>query len=188
MSSAASIGLGLIAAALAGIIVTEWRAREAWDEPAAHSVLALPPGERTQHVAKGMTDNSSQWIDTILARPLFTPDRRPPHQPHVEAAPVAAVGPPRLAGVLISPAGKAAIFAADGPKPIVVHEGGKLGQYTVQLIEAGRVTLQGPGGPLCCSRPLKMEQNLQPFRPPCIRAVPADGAVLSCVTITPHDA
>jgi hypothetical protein len=146
MSSATSIGLGLVAAALAGIIVMEWRVGERRDEQAPPHVSASPTGERSQQVAVSKTNDTSASIDTILARPLFTPGRRPPSQPHAEPAPTTKAALPRLAGVLVSPAGKAAIFAGGDTKPVVVHEGGRLGAYTVQSIEPGRVTLLGPGG------------------------------------------
>ena len=42
---------------------------------------------------------------------------------------------------------RSAIFAAAGTgRPAVVGEGGRVGGYTVQAIEAGQVTLAGPGG------------------------------------------
>ena len=83
-------------------------------------------------------DASSGWQATLLQRPLFSPSRRPP--PGTGAAGI--IGLPRLAGVLVAPGDRHAIFAGG----IVVAEGGSVGSYTVQTIEAGQVTLRGPDG------------------------------------------
>lgn len=86
------------------------------------------------------------WAETMLARPLFSPDRRP--------AAVAATGAtnapaslPRLAGILMDGPRRSVIFAApDGARPTVVAEGGNLGGFHVQSVEAGQVTIVGPDG------------------------------------------
>lgn len=83
-------------------------------------------------------DASAGWQATLLQRPLFSPSRRPP--PSAGAAGI--VGLPRLAGVLVAPGDRHAIFAGG----IVVAEGGAVGRYTVQAIDAGQVTLRGPEG------------------------------------------
>ena len=85
----------------------------------------------------------AQHVATILARPLFRPDRRP----EASVAQTTVGGPGRLTGVTISPVAKAAIFAGSaGSKPIVVDEGGRVGSYTVIAIEIGAVTIMGPEG------------------------------------------
>ena len=83
-------------------------------------------------------DPGPGWQATLLQRPLFSPSRRPP--PGAGAAGVS--GLPRLAGVLVAPGDRHAIFAGG----IVVAEGGSVGRYTVQAIDAGQVTLRGPEG------------------------------------------
>jgi hypothetical protein len=85
------------------------------------------------------------WVTTILERPLFAPDRRP-----VSAAAPAAVasqGLPRLAGVVVTPDGRRAIFAAgaDG-KQIALAENGRIGAFTISRIDADAVTVAGPDG------------------------------------------
>jgi hypothetical protein len=86
-------------------------------------------------------------VDRILARPLFSSDRRSPPAPTpVEQAPAAL---PRLTGVLVYKHSGSAIFAAaGGSKPLVAQVGGQVGNYTVESIKAGEVTLSGPGGTL----------------------------------------
>lgn len=91
--------------------------------------------------------HGDEWVATILARPLFTRDRRP-----VAATASAALGEsngnlPRLTGIAISPDQRRAIFAgADGAKPIVVEEGGSIAGFTVQAIAPDGVKVQGPDG------------------------------------------
>ena len=54
---------------------------------------------------------------------------------------------PRLAGVLVTQAGGAAIFAAgEGAKPLVLRVGDKLNEFEVKAIVAGEVTLDRAGG------------------------------------------
>ena len=86
-------------------------------------------------------------MDKVLARPLFSPDRRAPSAPvSVEQAPAAL---PRLTGVLVDKHSGSAIFAAaGGSKALVAQVGGQVGNYTVESIKAGEVTLSGPGGTL----------------------------------------
>lgn len=87
-------------------------------------------------------DRERGWVATALARPLFSPDRRP----SAVAATAGPSGLPRLTGTLVSPSERSAIFAAVGHIPIVVHEGGRIDAYTVMSIEAGLVRLRGPDG------------------------------------------
>lgn len=91
--------------------------------------------------------NTDEWADTVLARPLFAPDRKPPRQ-HGGPAIVAANGMPRLSGIMITPAGRRAIFMPDGGKPLVLAEGAALQDGTIARIQADRVVLNGPKGEL----------------------------------------
>ena len=118
--------MGVIAAELATVVGTEQAVPDAAPQPMPS---APPPQERPGH-----QDQSAAWALAALARPLFTPDRRPPGP---DAAPV----PPP-----VSREGRRAIFAA-GDKPVVVGEGSRIDTWTVQAINAGSVTLAGPDGP-----------------------------------------
>jgi len=96
--------------------------------------------------AQDHRDRTDTWLATSLARPLFSPDRRP-----TDAGPNASSGPmlglPRLTGVVIGPFGQRAIFAATaGGRPTVLAVGKTLGDYTVEKIEPGGVTVSGPEG------------------------------------------
>lgn len=88
-------------------------------------------------------DETSKYVATILARPLFAPSRRPGATGAVGA--VAGLG--RLSGVMVGPGGRHAIFVmAGGSKPIVVGEGAHIAGYVVQSIDDGAVTILGPDG------------------------------------------
>ncbi|HJS85532.1 MAG TPA: hypothetical protein VJ779_08725 [Acetobacteraceae bacterium] len=108
-------------------------------EPAARQV-AKP----LQPVQRAPAEDTAPWVATILARPLFSPTRRPPAPSAGPAKPAAEM--PRLAGVLVSEAGSEAIFAQAGQKPSVVRAGDRIGPYLVTSISAGEVTLSGPAG------------------------------------------
>jgi hypothetical protein len=80
-------------------------------------------------------------VRTILTRPLFAPSRRPP-------AGAIATGEllPRLAGVIIGPDIRRAIFVPAKGGVIVVPEGGRAGDYEIRSIAPDEVVLSGPEG------------------------------------------
>jgi hypothetical protein len=138
----ASFGLLLGAAALAAILAWEVGVFAPVQPPAA------PPPRvsvATATVPAVAPDRTNDWVNAILARPLFSPDRRPAAAGSVPVAQMDS-SLPRLSGVLVGPFGRRAIFAADGSKPVVVGEGGQVSSWTVRGIEAGAVRLMGPGG------------------------------------------
>ena len=87
------------------------------------------------------------WADTTLARPLFSRTRRAPAQTAETSVSPTPDRPARLTGILVTPAGRVAIFAtADGGQSMTVQEGGQIGEDTVTAIAGGQVTLSGPAG------------------------------------------
>lgn len=132
-------GLLATAAALAVVIGVELVRTPAGDD--------APLQPRAATAASPMSaptiGHAADWVAAILTRPLFSPDRRP------SADAVAAAdhaGLPRLSGIAIGPSGRSAIFDADGSKPIVIAEGGRIGAYTVRSIDPGQVRVVGPNG------------------------------------------
>ncbi|MCQ8239513.1 hypothetical protein [Rhizosaccharibacter radicis] len=82
-----------------------------------------------------------EWVTAILARPLFDPKRRPPS--------VAAAGPaePRLAGILLMPKGRFALFAGENDsRGTLVAVGGEAGSFHVDRIDPDQVSVSGPDG------------------------------------------
>ena len=90
----------------------------------------------------GLSDQHDTWFREILARPLFSPDRKPPASVAHSVA-----GLPRLTGIVVSGSRRIAIFASNaGGRPVVVEAGSRIGAYDVRDIADGGVTVVGPEG------------------------------------------
>lgn len=137
----ASFGLLIGATALSAILAWEVGAFAPAQPPVAPPPRAAVAAAAVPAVAP---DRTNEWVNAILARPLFSRDRRPAAGGTASATAVSSL--PRLSGVLVGPFGRRAIFAADGSKPMVVGEGAQVSDWTVRVIEAGAVRLVGPGG------------------------------------------
>lgn len=106
------------------------------------------PVSRTASEAAKTTpaDPVGVWTAAILARPLFNPDRRPTAVTAAEPTRTQQE-PPRLTGILVTPQGSRAIFAAaEGERGTIVGEGMRLGAWQVVAIRSGEVQLSGPDG------------------------------------------
>ena len=87
----------------------------------------------------------NQLTATILARPLFSPTRRPAEidpTDHSETP----LSDMRLTGILITPDQHLAIFAPAGGKPLVRSEGEMIGDWRIESIATQSVSLTGPTG------------------------------------------
>lgn len=136
----------LAAAVLGGTIALELGQRMPDSDvmvPATATRLPVPAAPRPASAPDA--GGAGGRAAAVLARPLFSPGRRPAAQAAAGPGPAAAALP-RMTGVIVTPAGRRAIFTSGDGKPVVVTEGGHIGAYDVQLIEAGRVTLSGPDG------------------------------------------
>jgi hypothetical protein len=90
-------------------------------------------------------------VAAILARPLFTPGRRPPQTASFapiaeteEEAPRQLRG--RLAGVTIRPGVREALFIREGQKPLAVSVGAEIDGWRISAIEPDRVILSSASG------------------------------------------
>jgi general secretion pathway protein N len=169
--------LGLLASALSAVILLDLDPAgkmEANLPQAAPRRVALAPSPTPGGGGPGRT---AEWAATVLARPLFNPDRRP-LAPGSAAAPAASTALPRLTGTLVTSAGRSAIFASS-PAPLVVQEGGRVGGYTVMRIEPGQVLVTGPGGARTVNPGFDPNRPAAPVaaRPP----LPAAGALAGSV-------
>jgi hypothetical protein len=136
--------LALIAVALVGLIAIELMLPSG-DKP---ETAGVPETQATDAGAAPQGGNISpaDFAATILARPLFRPDRHPFPTGDQEVS-TAPVDLPRLTGILMSDDIKRAIFAPDGAdKAIVVAVGESVGDWRVQEIAADSVTMVGPDG------------------------------------------
>ena len=155
--------LGAAAVGLAGLL--------AWEAVSLPASPALP--DRPRHDAAPLasavreTDATGARTQTLLLRPLFSPDRRPP--PVALSAGGKEAEMPRLSGVLIGPSWRRAIFAGG----VVVAEGGALGRYTVRTIEDGRVTVLGPDGVRILQPVFAADTTRPPAEHPAAPSVPA---------------
>ena len=93
----------------------------------------------------GDTRQVQTWVDSILARPLFAPSRRPPA---IAAGPgTSGPGFPRLTGIIIMPQQREAIFAVPGKtQQVVVTAGGRLNGVLIKSIEAGWIVIVDAAG------------------------------------------
>ena len=91
-----------------------------------------------------LAERSAEQAATAIERPLFSPSRRPAAPPAAAATP-ASPSLPRLAGTVIGPLGRHALFAGTG-KPVTVGVNDQVGGWIIQAIEAANVTLAGPDG------------------------------------------
>ncbi len=136
--------LVLAAAALGGTIALEFGRRLPDSDLMVPATAPLPAPAAPTSAPVAEADDAGRRVAEVLARPLFSPGRRPAAQAAGPAAATAVL--PRMTGVIVTPAGRRAIFVNGAGKPTVVTEGGRIGAYAVQSIEAGRVTLAGPDG------------------------------------------
>jgi hypothetical protein len=123
---------------LAVILALEWLLPD--PPPPAGTPVALL---RSRPPAAIATRDTGDWVETVLARPVFSISRRPPKVAaggHAETA----AGEARLSGIMITRAGRRAIFAPEGGgKPLVLAEGASVNQSTIRSILADRVVLAG---------------------------------------------
>jgi hypothetical protein len=135
---------------------------------------AAPAAEEAADPAKADPD-LDDMVTTILERPLFTAGRRPPAAPAVAAPVVEEKTAPeirgRLAGVMIGPDTREALFERDGEKPQAVRLGELIDGWTLAVIEADRVVLRSSFGEKTLEP--AMAQRAQPPRVPVVRPRPA---------------
>jgi hypothetical protein len=85
-------------------------------------------------------------LATVLARPLFSSTRRPPEIVQGESAPSPDLSDKRLAGIVIEPDRRLAIFAVNGAKPMTLSEGESVGGWRIESITPTEISLVGPSG------------------------------------------
>jgi general secretion pathway protein N len=134
MISGHVVALGALGLVLCGVIGLEVGGGAARPEVAVVPVVA---GVRAGGERLARADDGEK---VVLARPLFSPDRRP-----LVAAAHSVSGLPRLSGIVVSGARKVALFAGPG-RTIVAEEGLRVGAYDVVAISDSGVTVAGPGG------------------------------------------
>jgi hypothetical protein len=99
-----------------------------------------------------------ELVATAVARPLFSPSRRPAEKAGPTSAGDSELSDIRLAGIVMEPDRRLAIFAVAGAKPVVRSEGESLKEWRLDSISPGEVSLSGPAGSRTLA--LKIDPNL----------------------------
>jgi hypothetical protein len=143
----AFLGLALLASLLAAAISLEFDIGAPAEDATGIVPVRHLPKAQPRVASEDPEDHTDAWVATALARPLFSRDRKPTPVETKAGTGSALTSLPRLTGVVVGPFGRTAIFAgAENAKPIAVSLGKTLGPYTVEAIEPGRVTVNGPEG------------------------------------------
>lgn len=143
MSERAVLTLLLCGCALFGMALLAELHSATSDAPARNASAAhlpAPPAARPATRAS----NPAQLIATTLARPLFSPTRRPAPQEGSGAG--IGIADMRLTGIVTAPEMRFAIFAATGAKPLIVKEGEEVSGWRIEAIMPDAVSVSGPGG------------------------------------------
>lgn len=140
-----TVFLLLLALALAGASGLVLR-RGAGNEDTMPFTPPNTPPARAAALRELPSGQDREWAGILLARPLFTPGRRPASAP-VTATPAAAAIP-RVTGIIVEGGQRSVIFAASGEKtrPLVLKEGAEVNGFTIVSIEDSQVTVMGPAG------------------------------------------
>ncbi|MBV8576664.1 MAG: hypothetical protein JOZ58_16730 [Acetobacteraceae bacterium] len=134
-------GLTAVALGLSGVIGLEILTWQAMPEEAVVRPVSVAPSASPAAQA-APSDSHDEQLNTILARPLFSPNRRP-----AASGARSVSGLPRLAGIVVTGSRRTAIFAAPpGGKLVVADEGTRIGAYDVKGISEAGVTVVGPEG------------------------------------------
>lgn len=105
----------------------------------AARALAAPPPQKAQTPPD--TTQIDSWRQTILARPLFNPTRRPAETQATEDS------LPRLAGIVVSHGRRHAIFMIPGQaRGRIADVGDVVGPWRVLAIENGTIRVRGATG------------------------------------------
>ena len=144
--------------------------------PGALPALRPSPAAAPTGAPADQPDPAPGQVSALLARPPFSPDRKP--EP---AQGVADPRLPHLTGIMMSSADRKAIFAGrDGGRGTVVGQGDQLGAYRVEAISATAVTLVGADGrhdirPTFSTAPPPVQAAPQPppLQLPPLPAIPA---------------
>jgi hypothetical protein len=132
------IGLMALGLVLSGTIAFEIAGPHS--QPSFQPAAIVAPVRDVQPGPAQAPDQHGPWLNDILARPLFSPDRRPAGTGDVR-------GLPRLTGIIVSDSRRIAIFASGSDDhPIVREAGTRIGVYEIRAIDDTGVTVSGPAG------------------------------------------
>jgi hypothetical protein len=155
----------------AGIIVVELKTGAA-DAPVAEVPVRTEAALATmQPVPRVDLDD---LLRVTLARPLFSPTRRPPQTTGNSPAD-AGLTDTRLTGIVTEPDRRLAIFTVAGAKPVALTEGEIVSGWRIDSISPGEVFVSGPSGAKTLQPSADRNAAAQP-RPPTAGRTPERGA------------
>lgn len=103
------------------------------------TALAAPPTQNAQNLPDSTRIDS--WQQTILARPLFSPTRRPTDRPDTGDA------TPRLTGIVVGSGRRRAIFMIPGQdRGRIADVGDLIGPWRIVAIENGTIRVRDETG------------------------------------------
>jgi hypothetical protein len=144
---------------LAGILWLELQASGARYDAASHA----PVPTNAQNPRLADAPPVAALTEAVLARPLFSPDRKPMPAAHAGAHTL-----PRLTGTIRTDSGELAIFQPEHGKPIVLGRGGAIAEWTISDISDGEVALRRGGS----TSTLRLSYGNVPVLPPQPAAAP----------------
>jgi hypothetical protein len=157
-------------ALLAAIITSEIMTAAGPDLPA--SAAPAPSEPSPPRIRPEIRGRYGELLAVILARPLFSSTRRPAPRSD-DTITDSGLSDTRLAGIVIAPDHRIAIFASNGEKPLAVSEGQTVSGWRVERITSREVSLSGPGGTKTMQP--KSDPNLAP--PPTAEVNPPSAAI-----------
>jgi hypothetical protein len=146
---------------------------EAPERIAVAPSVSLEQAEPAPALPRLTTAPAAPPVAAILARPLFSPSRRPPKTETAKVSDDGGLADSRLAGIVIEDGHRFAVFAPEGAKALTVTEGETVSGWRVESISPREVALSGPDGAKTLQP--KFDPNLTPpppEPPPQVAAVP----------------
>jgi hypothetical protein len=137
-----------ISVGLAGVIFLEL---DSGDAPSEAILARRPTTDQGQPAVQRNQRHSdpqqtAKDVATIVARPLFSPTRRPRETAKSAGATDPELSDVRLTGIVIEPDRRLAIFAVAGAKPRTLSLGEALNGWKLDSISPEEVSLSGPSG------------------------------------------
>ena len=127
---------------LAGLIVAELYG----DSETAAPIAAAPARTGAAPAAgRAPPPRLDDLLTISLARPLFSPSRRPSDTAQGDGG-ASDLSGNRLTGIITEPDRRLAIFAMAGGKALIVSEGETVSGWRVDAIDPTEITLSGPSG------------------------------------------
>lgn len=130
------VALASLASCLGLVVTLEFATYSAVPAQAPARIASAPAAVAV--VTADIASQADQWLNEIQSRPLFEPNRRP-----AETVLSSVPGLPRLSGIVSTPGGSVAIFQDETvPKPVALHRGDRLGEWTITDIDGQSVHVE----------------------------------------------